>query len=445
MVEKTDSIRRSDTFASRAAQAGIVSIFNDRAAHHKELFGQTRDYTHSERFEGYGIVAKTISASENKTDALLRLLAVKTLLRVNHIRHSQDISVVGEAADELQASKIEWGEVSRTKPTLGDLLVTFLIRASDAHEKAERLAPTNEEQSRQYDKRYATYLRAASTIFTWGSGTTAEAFLDEHEDFYSLNKQASEEIRTAMIGFHAGEDMPEFIVQGFREKRSGLHIRFDSVRASIHRRRESRRNKKTITEKEWQGGILGTEALRELIETTDFVSPKPEKIDAQSFDIHLGNKFTKVTGPIVFGQPLDQNQLEEITLKPGDFLVLGPGEFILGETVEKFKFPPKRFGQVETNGGPARAGLVIEFDKHIDGGSGWDERKERSGETYEGMPITLQIKNHRIADLHIADDGVIKIPVGFPVGRMEVFTTVGDVKPYTGHYNHVKSHTVYQP
>lgn len=443
MVEKTDTIRRPDTLAHRAAQTGIVRIFNDRAAHHKELFAQTRDYTHSERSEGYGIVANTVFASANKVDALLRLIAAKALLRINHIRYSQDISAVEEATEELQASKVAWGEVSPTKPTLGDVLVTFLLRAGDAHEKAEQLAPDNAKQSRTYDERYATYLRAASTLFTWGSGATAEEFIDEHEDFYGLNNQAADEIRTAMVGFHANDDMPEFIVPGYRKQPSSLRRRFDSIRASIRHRRENRQS--TMTEREWQGGILGTEALRELIETTDFVSPKPEKIDAQSFDIHLGNKFTKVTGPIIFGQPLVDAQIEEITLQPGETLVLQPEEFLLGETAERFKFPPHLFGQIETNGGPARAGMVVEFDKHIDGGSGWDKRKEQSGESYEGMPITLQIKNHRTADSSIEDDGVIQIPVGYPVGRMEVLTTVGNVKPYTGHYNHVASHTVYQP
>lgn len=180
-----------------------------------------------------------------------------------------------------------------------------------------------------------------------------------------------------------------------------------------------------------QGGILGTEALQQLVKTTDFVFPRPERIDAVSFDIHLGTRFIKASGKIVLGHQLQANQINEFIIEAGGSLVLQAGEFLLGETAERFNIPDNLFGLLETNGTPARAGVIIEFDLHVDPG-------------FKG-PFTLQIKNHRMPNPDIKDDGVVEIPIGYPVGRMHVLTVVGKTRPYGGKYGDANGPTIPKP
>lgn len=117
---------------------------------------------------------------------------------------------------------------------------------------------------------------------------------------------------------------------------------------------------------------LSNNELSALIEKLNFTvrDPKypfdPEKqIQLCSIDLRLSNVFWK---PKTLGQPIDlrqgrlydispRRQWERVNLDYDGYHTLKPGEFILGQTFERFCIPKTHAGKVETRSSFARLGI----------------------------------------------------------------------------------------
>ncbi len=167
-----------------------------------------------------------------------------------------------------------------------------------------------------------------------------------------------------------------------------------------------------------KGGILGTEGLQWLVDRYNLLDPKPEKIDGQSIDLHLGNLFARYRdGATLRYRGEDQDDpLIQFEIPDGDVLRLGPQKAVLGITKQIITIPKRFFGFIQTKGGLARGLTSVELDMQF-------------YEGFAGVGV-LQIINH-----HPTESGVhIEIPIGAPIAALHVLPVRGNSIPYNGRY-----------
>jgi dCTP deaminase len=119
------------------------------------------------------------------------------------------------------------------------------------------------------------------------------------------------------------------------------------------------------------------------------IPPDSSKIQSASIDLSLKNVFWKAKIPVGagieiivdVGDALAYDYLEEIE---ADEIMLGPGEFLLGETAEGISVPQHLCGWIEGKSGRARHGLIVHCTApHI--APGWGTPRPKS--------ITLELAN----------------------------------------------------
>ena len=99
-----------------------------------------------------------------------------------------------------------------------------------------------------------------------------------------------------------------------------------------------------------RGGILGTEGLKWLVERYNLLDPKPEKIDGQSIDLHLGNEFARYKDGITirYKGEAQEDPLVRFEIPDDGILTLKPQEAILGITKETIAIPQGFFGFIQS-------------------------------------------------------------------------------------------------
>ena len=96
--------------------------------------------------------------------------------------------------------------------------------------------------------------------------------------------------------------------------------------------------------------------------------PAEEAINANSIDLRLGSVLLEYLPQTI---QLNNTEVEtrEIDMQVERGYVLGPGEFILGTTLEEVSLSGRFAGHIETKGNIARAGIQVHNnDGHIDPG-----------------------------------------------------------------------------
>lgn len=175
--------------------------------------------------------------------------------------------------------------------------------------------------------------------------------------------------------------------------------------------------------------IEAREYRRLLIEPYDQNQLQPSSYDVrldkffQIFDIDPRKNFTRTFDPTI-----DKPVMREITVPPDTGIVIDPGGFMLGQTVERIGLPTgnpnARFvwekendivGRIEGKSSLGRIGLLIHATAgYIDPG-------------FEGN-ITLELSN--------VSPQAIKLTPGMLIAQVSFSTMTGCVaKPYAGKYN----------
>lgn len=136
-----------------------------------------------------------------------------------------------------------------------------------------------------------------------------------------------------------------------------------------------------------------------------------------SWDVHLGNHFTLYDDdPELAGVPLDPfdvstHHTTSFTVDDEDIVLLPPGHFILGTTLEHVKVSECIVAILSGCSTDARAALVIENAGYVDNG-------------FEGQ-LTLEIKNmHHYRTLRLRP--------GMKIGQLAFIRTLAAERPY-GH------------
>jgi len=136
----------------------------------------------------------------------------------------------------------------------------------------------------------------------------------------------------------------------------------------------------------------------------------PELVQPNSVDIRLGNHF-------VLYRPgsdvIDPYRQESITAgveeTRADSFVLNPGQFVLGETLERIELPDNIVATIEGKSSIARLGVTL----HQTGG--WIDAGFRG-------TITLEMAN--------VNARPVKIYAGMPIGQLVFYTTERAERPY---------------
>lgn len=117
--------------------------------------------------------------------------------------------------------------------------------------------------------------------------------------------------------------------------------------------------------------ILSDQDLKQLIDNQDAVEAKkgPDinydlQLGPSSFDLRLGYEFGIInTRRIEKIDTKDMEKYEEVIQKeehtPEDGVVIHPGEFILGSTIEKLNVPKNLVARVEGRSSYGRLGIII--------------------------------------------------------------------------------------
>lgn len=112
--------------------------------------------------------------------------------------------------------------------------------------------------------------------------------------------------------------------------------------------------------------ILSDRDIRERLARGDLVVDPLEDPDVQvqpaSIDLRLSNEFLVFRNPHVpyidpRGPP--QDLTEPLTVPEGGALVLHPGEFVLGSTLERVRIPPDLVARVEGRSSMGRLAVVV--------------------------------------------------------------------------------------
>jgi dCTP deaminase len=168
--------------------------------------------------------------------------------------------------------------------------------------------------------------------------------------------------------------------------------------------------------------ILSDRDIRELVEEKDAVqSDKPLDYDLQlgpsSFDLRLGYEFGVLnTRKLEMIDTLNMEKYEDFiqkeTHKPGEGVVIHPGEFLLGSTLETLKVPNDLVARVEGRSSYGRLGIIVHATAgYIDPG-------------FEG-DITLEMQNLGNAPVKLYPEDRI-CQVVFETMTSEAETPYGD-------------------
>lgn len=154
------------------------------------------------------------------------------------------------------------------------------------------------------------------------------------------------------------------------------------------------------------------------------ITANPDNINAASIDITMGNMILVESAPGWRGvvDPTDKKDglvMTEKHINHGDIHVLGPGEFILAQSVEVFNLPNDISAEYKLKSSMARCGL-----EHLNAGwcdAGWN-----------GSVLTLELKN--MTRYHS-----IQLKAGMKIGQIVFFrhAPVPDHASYAakGRYN----------
>jgi dCTP deaminase len=158
--------------------------------------------------------------------------------------------------------------------------------------------------------------------------------------------------------------------------------------------------------------ILGNKEIRQRAQQEDLVKPfNLANLQPASYDIRLA-------GPFIYTPPVDKKIIFGSTMPKSnqgnpDFLILVPGAFVLGSTVEWVNMPLDLSAQVDGRSTLGRLGVAL----HIT--AGWIDPG------FKGH-ITLEICNH--------SRQTIAIPQGARVGQLIFFPVLGCDCGYDGKY-----------
>ena len=143
-------------------------------------------------------------------------------------------------------------------------------------------------------------------------------------------------------------------------------------------------------------------------------------IQPASYEMTLDSKFKRFHPDTVIIDPLDKvsTSMMDMEVKAGDCLILVPGAFVLGCSVEYWTFSPYMAGQVNGKSSLARKGLLV----HIT--AGWMDPG------FEGN-CTLEIVN--LAPIPI------KLWPGMAIAQMLFHPVAGAFRPYGTRGNHYQA------
>lgn len=105
---------------------------------------------------------------------------------------------------------------------------------------------------------------------------------------------------------------------------------------------------------------------RKRLVVTPIISAK-EQFGPSSLDVHLGTDFLKLENINRASIQLQRQHrvperdayTKKVVLLPGELFYLHPGEFVLGSTLEYFKFPDDLAGRIEGRSSWGRLGLLV--------------------------------------------------------------------------------------
>ncbi|MFB6191542.1 MAG: dCTP deaminase [Candidatus Nanohaloarchaea archaeon] len=169
--------------------------------------------------------------------------------------------------------------------------------------------------------------------------------------------------------------------------------------------------------------ILSDRDLRKLIEQKDAVQAPEDDLDfdlqlgPSSFDLRLGYEFGILnTRKLEMIDTMDMEKYEDFIEKeehtPGEGVVIHPGEFLLGATLETLKVPDNLVARVEGRSSYGRLGIIVHATAgYIDPG-------------FEG-DITLEMQNLGNAPVKLYPEDRI-CQVVFETMTSEAETPYGD-------------------
>jgi len=135
-------------------------------------------------------------------------------------------------------------------------------------------------------------------------------------------------------------------------------------------------------------------------------------VNPASLNIRLGSTFLtpKTDRIVMLGDPVEY---DAHTVEPGHRFRVGPGQFVLGTTLERLDLPSRISAFVQGRSSIGRIGLTIQNAGFVDPG-------------FHGH-ITLELINESPNPIFLAP--------GYPIGQLVFFETGEVERPYDGKYN----------
>ncbi len=147
----------------------------------------------------------------------------------------------------------------------------------------------------------------------------------------------------------------------------------------------------------------------------------PDAVQPSSVDLHLGNRFRvfRNNRTAVIDPRADQPELTELVEINGDEpFILHPGEFVLGQTLERVTLPDDLVARLEGKSSLGRLGLLI---------------RSTAGFVDAGFSGTLTLELSNVANLPIT------LYHGMPIGQVSFMRMDGPVdNPYGSSVNDSK-------
>lgn len=139
--------------------------------------------------------------------------------------------------------------------------------------------------------------------------------------------------------------------------------------------------------------ILSDRSILEALEAGRIeIDPFDEScVQPASVDLHLGSTFRvfhNARKPYIDVREAQDDLAELVEVKDGEYLVLHPGEFVLGSTVERIRLAHDLVARLEGKSSLGRLGLLI----HSTAGfvdPGWDGTLTLELSNVANLPITL--------------------------------------------------------
>lgn len=166
-----------------------------------------------------------------------------------------------------------------------------------------------------------------------------------------------------------GIELANFLLSYSARDAAGLATAFDDLQQIAGKRGWKERESGVLTREDLIHRLLSNRPENRLV-VLPLVHPK--QVGEASVDVRLGNEFyvvarTRANSFEISSETIKapSSYYESYKLPPGEFIVLHPGEFMLGSTLEYLSLPPDLMAYVIGRSSLGRLGLIIATATHV--------------------------------------------------------------------------------